>query len=444
MLSFEDRAHLPELVDEFMKNKLVKYTKEQIAEFKSFEYMDQDLWTQDTTFKRLTEKVGCDILGWKRRTKSGKTDQKTKPKFDQLRILLLNLKILNKSYLAVSMNNKFYVDRPARYKSKITKTIISIVKEMASACLIDLYMGTKDINTGLGFTTKLKPTSELLNILNSSSLSNIIDTTEEVIILKDRSSGEMRASGEGGKYEFHRKSGKIIDYTDTKATKIMRHEVRAYNKFLSQHDITLPGHEPLIKSVYRVFNDSSFEHGGRYVGGFWQNCKKELRPFITIDGQPTVEIDFTGSHVLIMYALAGVPLVHDPYEQINGTSDRSQAKKICQLLLGCKKRDSIVKSLKNLGISESALDAFLKRHHAISDWFFKKEATRLQRIEVKIISQIHRLAISSDVPVLTIHDSVICKATDRERMQTMMLKVFQAVLKTNNRPLMKVKSHKHN
>lgn len=437
MLTFDEIVVLHNLRDEYMKNKPVKYTKEQIAEFKSFEYMDQNLWTGDDSFIYFTRKVGCDILGWNFKTKRGKIDTNTKTKLDQLRVLLLNLKTVKSSFVSVSMRKDFYDKRPARYRSKITKVIIPIVKELASAGLIELYMGTKNIKTGFSFPTKLRPTTGLLEMLNNVSLSKIIDTTEEVIILKDSASGGMR-TGEDGKYEFHKKTGNIIDYIDTKETKRMRAEIKAYNKFLSKHDITLPDSEPLVKTVYRVFNDSSFEHGGRFVGGFWQNCKKELRPGITIDNQSTVEIDFTGSHYLIMYAFQGLPLPLDPYDNIEGT-DREQAKKISQLLLGCKTRAAVINGIKEGGILEEAVDAFLTRHEPISSWFLQKMATRLQRIEARIISTLHKMAIKADIPVLTIHDSAICKAEDKEKVMAMMAEAFKEVLNTTDNPPMKVK-----
>ena len=46
-----------------------------------------------------------------------------------------------------------------------------------------------------------------------------------------------------------------------------------------------------------------FNHGGRFYGGFWQKTEKELRKHIFIDNQSTVEIDYSGFHILLLYGL---------------------------------------------------------------------------------------------------------------------------------------------
>src|SRR5690606_5983805 len=52
------------------------------------------------------------------------------------------------------------------------------------------------------------------------------------------------------------------------------------------------------RSVYRVFNNSSLGHGGRFYGPWWQNVPnkpekagKAYRRYITIDDKQTVELD---------------------------------------------------------------------------------------------------------------------------------------------------------
>ncbi len=50
------------------------------------------------------------------------------------------------------------------------------------------------------------------------------------------------------------------------------------------------------KRVHRIFNEGSFEKGGRFYGGWWMSLKEEDRKHITINGEPTIEIDYVALH----------------------------------------------------------------------------------------------------------------------------------------------------
>jgi len=56
----------------------------------------------------------------------------------------------------------------------------------------------------------------------------------------------------------------------------------------------------------RVFSRGSMERGGRFYGGWWQFIPSEFREFITINGQPTVEIDFSELHPRLLYLEQGL------------------------------------------------------------------------------------------------------------------------------------------
>ena len=53
------------------------------------------------------------------------------------------------------------------------------------------------------------------------------------------------------------------------------------------------------KFVRRIFNNSRWDEGGRYYGGWWQRCPKTYRENIVFDGVGTAEIDFSGIHIVI-------------------------------------------------------------------------------------------------------------------------------------------------
>jgi hypothetical protein len=45
-----------------------------------------------------------------------------------------------------------------------------------------------------------------------------------------------------------------------------------------------------------VFNNGSFNEGGRFYGGWWQNFPSDYRQFITINGHTTWEYDYSSLH----------------------------------------------------------------------------------------------------------------------------------------------------
>ena len=47
------------------------------------------------------------------------------------------------------------------------------------------------------------------------------------------------------------------------------------------------------RTVRRIFNNGSFEEGGRFYGGWWERIPSRCRPHITIVGMPTVEMDYS-------------------------------------------------------------------------------------------------------------------------------------------------------
>ena len=57
------------------------------------------------------------------------------------------------------------------------------------------------------------------------------------------------------------------------------------------------------RTLRRVFGHGSFERGGRFYGGWWQNIPSAYRSVITINGKRNIEMDFSQFHPNILYNL---------------------------------------------------------------------------------------------------------------------------------------------
>ena len=53
----------------------------------------------------------------------------------------------------------------------------------------------------------------------------------------------------------------------------------------------------------RIFNNSSLEEGGRFYNGWWQSIPSRYRPFISINGDFTIEMDYSSIHIHLLYAV---------------------------------------------------------------------------------------------------------------------------------------------
>ena len=73
------------------------------------------------------------------------------------------------------------------------------------------------------------------------------------------------------------------------------------------------------KNFHRVFN-VDFDNGGRFYNHLVQNIPSSLRKFIKINGNPTVEIDYSGFHLRLLYHLEEIDFKDDPYEKLIGNS----------------------------------------------------------------------------------------------------------------------------
>lgn len=277
-----------------------------------------------------------------------------------------------------------------------------------------------------GETARYALTEAAFALLPVSSLSArdfTIGRRDEVVQLKDT-------------------EGRLTRYSDTRETQNMRANLRRLNDLLESADIALarPAH-PLNDfddkysgqktNLYRVFNNGTFEQGGRFYGGWWQHTKRHLRPFITIDGQPTIEADFKGLHPSILFAKAKLDVPPDPYAFVPGISNnetlRDHAKTTFLALLNA---DSTTKEPRNFdsdahGITAEAFRQRVKDAFPMLPRVFGTGIGRyLQREDSDMAEQIMLHFADRGVPVLPVHDSFIIANDHKDELVRVMEAVF--------------------
>ena len=255
----------------------------------------------------------------------------------------------------------------------------------------------------------------------------------------------------------------------------MTEVLRAYNELLRRTHISLANiDKPYIirtnnkgepqnikitsasKTVRRVFSRNDWECYGRFTGGFWQRVGDKdkdnqipYRRHIKINNEPTVELDYSSLHPNILTVEAGLDPIDDVYtlghqvvEQFNQTQQRIILKGLILNLLNAKSHKAAYGAFKydqKAGHPFKALtrkqfdkyvEAIINKHPHLERSLGADQGVRLMFIDSQIIEQIIILATTNNIPILTVHDSVICKEQDEESLRNFMKIATYKILST--------------
>jgi len=165
---------------------------------------------------------------------------------------------------------------------------------------------------------------------NEGTMSTMESTDKLIQWFNDTGWSDDRIDKRVGSYVTLRESRKqndnavYIDFDDTKYSKWLGERIRQYDQLLSSCRIVLLDKDSELKkfTIQRKFishkatsNNMEFAFGGRMPGP-WVNLSSKLRENITINGEPTVELDRDASHLNAMYQVvtgAPYPYDDDPY-----------------------------------------------------------------------------------------------------------------------------------
>lgn len=232
--------------------------------------------------------------------------------------------------------------------------------------------------------------------------------------------------------------------------------IKAYNAFMAGHevDIAKDGHGCFTDetSVYRVFNRGNWRKGGRFAGAWWMNCSREYRHAITLDGEETVELDYSGQHVNLLYALRGVALPKaDPYA-IQGLPSRELVKDVCFKLINAqtitqawqactsearrdRKQGRQTALAKALDGALSSLDSFeaelvepiQTKHQAIAGDFGQDMGVTLMRWDSDICQGVLQAMTKQGIPCLSVHDSFLVPVAHEDALRLAMVEAYHGV-----------------
>lgn len=193
--------------------------------------------------------------------------------------------------------------------------------------------------------------------------------------------------------------------------------------------------------LYRVFNRNSFQHGGRAYGALHQNLPKNMRPFIHINGEKTVEIDYSAYHIRMLYNKEDIDYTDDPYLVCGGKNLRKTYKAVGLIAINAKNDLSaygaIRDELADNGIPSPNIDkpfvslikTFRDAHKPIAKYLFSGIGLTLQNIDSHIMNAILMRLMDNGILGLSVYDSVIVAEQYADILLEIMVAEYEKVMK---------------
>lgn len=200
----------------------------------------------------------------------------------------------------------------------------------------------------------------------------------------------------------------------------------------TQRDINLSSYRT---RYYRVFNNSSIKQGGRFYGHWIQNIPKILRKYLLIDGQKTIELDYSCLHLSILYAEQGIKIQKgcDLYTKgILLKYDRNIVKNAINISLNTATKNSLKCAINNYLHNEyngkiratELISDIESEHPILAGKLGTNEGLKLQNKDSMLAEQIMLNLFEQNICTLCIHDSFIVQEIYKEKLYNTMRDVF--------------------
>ena len=333
-------------------------------------------------------------------------------------------------YLAYSRNNSTYKAKSIYNKSDITTDMLRrAVDGLKKKGYVTNQPGFNDKKTKTGKNSRTQSTNQLKALFDKFSdipIRELIRDEPTEIQLKDSKKEK-------------------IPFKSSKPLEEMGKDIARWNDFMSKQyvDLSIPEEElsqwiTPNENLYRTFNNSSFEEGGRHYGHWAQNIPKHLRKNLVINGKETVEIDFKSFHPRLLYALEGIalPIDFDPYIEIEGCT-RDEVKQLFQIVVNSKSPQSAQKAIQE-GIrngdiasgvdAKKALTQLEEAHPDLKRYFYSGIGIKLQYIDSRMTAKLMGKLRSELIPMIPVHDSYIVRRNDLHTLELLMDQSIKEVL----------------
>lgn len=312
-----------------------------------------------------------------------------------------------------------------------TKVLPGILKSMTSPELayVVLDKGRKGFGDLQGRRSTITCGKRLVSLIQTHNLwldALTQDPLQQSIILKSSK-------------ESYFDKAQWIDYQDNSITQAYRAQMTEINRWLNDANIDYPSsHDKIVDTskrfLRRVFNEGTFDRGGRLFGGFWLDLKKEERKQeLTINDESIVTLDFSQACPKIAYGIANVPSPEfDAYTLPSWKYSRDSTKKIFNSMMMADHPLSRFPKGTKVEFSDNTRfieirDQILALHHPIAHLFGTGLGMRLMFIESQILIACLLECMNQGIVALPVHDALIVVESSKEQVREIMLNNFKSI-----------------
>lgn len=373
-----------------------------------------------------------------------RTDTARRNFFESIEAIACNLLLLSLMSddiaLAVPRSHGFIWGK-GRYSNPVYgKHFLDSIDLMAKLGLL------RKISTGYRRSATLKalslvaPTKRLAKFLPLQSFDpNVLKRLDEpeVLILKTGKNEEEQSVP--------------IDYRDTARTKLMRAQVKRINKWLQNADIEVlnggagvhlgkDGQVVVLhrRSLRRIFNNSTWQNGGRLAGGFWMSMSRAERfERIRLDGEPIADVDYRQLFPRLAYVRAQAEQPEgDIYDVASDGTGRDGWKMLLNAMLfadgslGNWPKDGRGHFPAGMKLRD-AIDMLKRKHAPIAHLFGTGLGFELMRHESDMLISIVAHLFKNGITALPLHDAVLVARSHAETAKQLMQDEF--TLRTGSR-----------
>jgi hypothetical protein len=230
---------------------------------------------------------------------------------------------------------------------------------------------------------------------------------------------------------------------NSQIAKESRKLIRAYAKMMKQHEVRLQ-FLLLEPNLQRIFTTDMELHGRFYTRPFldsYQKYGKQIRKTLKIDGEAVTEWDFSSTHLRLAYHIEGHRAKSNLYDLRKHLAPelnvRAVIKKLINTALNAKSQNDAIHSVsqwiaRNRKEDDTAfpdfkkkdlkfiLSAALKEHSAVKGYFCSDAGMKLMFYDSEICFGVLSDFTEKGKPIMPVHDSFICKASDGGFLQDRM------------------------
>ena len=236
-----------------------------------------------------------------------------------------------------------------------------------------------------------------------------------------------------------------LSYRETAQSKKFANQVRSINKFLREANVEIAGQEDsglslgkdgqivasYRRSLRRIFNNGTWQHGGRLAGGFWMSMERAERGRIRIDGERIANVDYRQLFPRLAYVRAGEAQPEgDIYNVAGDGTGRDGWKKLMNAMLftdgplrnwpeDTRQHFPAVTKLR------SAIEMLETKHASIKHLFGAGLGFQLMRIESDMLIEVITYLAQARVTALPLHDAVLVAESKADVAARAMQAIFE-------------------